>query len=119
MHDLDKKLPLSSILIVLLLLLFCPVGNEAISKELVLKENVHKYMPGKYIEYLEDKDKSLSIYDIVEEVTENDFQQSMEMVPRFGFTSSAYWFRLSIRNLSNDDKSLFFEVTQLCAIVVP
>ncbi|MCP3927649.1 MAG: hypothetical protein GY705_00940, partial [Bacteroidetes bacterium] len=75
-----------------------------------IRSSPKQYMLGTYIEYLEDKEKKLTIDDITHLKGENVFQQSNEVVPRFGFTSSAYWFRLKVRNLSNDDKQLYLEV---------
>ncbi len=79
-------------------------------KELVLQENVGKYQLGKYVEYLEDKEKSYTITDLSRSDNGIVFQQSNKNIPRFGFSSSAYWFRLTIQNPLADDKKLYLEL---------
>ncbi|MCP3888691.1 MAG: response regulator [Desulfobulbaceae bacterium] len=85
----------------------CSSGNTT---ELVIGEVLNKNSVGHYIEFYEDKEKSLTIHDVSQMNSENQFQNSDRSVPRFGFSSSAYWVRLAISNATNQDKQLFLEV---------
>ncbi len=84
--------------------------SKGVSYTYSLRSSAKQYTLGTYIEYLEDKEKKLTIDDVTHLNGGNVFQQSNEVVPRFGFSSSAYWFRLKVRNLSNDDRQLYLEV---------
>jgi len=95
------------VLFSLLFILFCTTGFGA---PVVLKEDRNLYMIGNQIEFLEDKEQKLTIEDIAGIDAKAFFQKSEKIVPRFGFTSSAYWFHIAVRNPSPVDKRLFIEI---------
>ncbi len=84
--------------------------SNGIATELVLEENVNKYAAGQFIDYFEDKEKMLTIDDISQLDSEIEFLESNNNVPSFGFTSSAYWFRLIIKNPFTLDKQIYLEI---------
>src|SRR3990172_6932936 len=74
-----------------------PVGDSFSSKSI-----------GESLEYLEDKTKTLTIDQIVQE-TEWTVSRSESL--NFGFTPSAYWFRFAVNNTGTEILDLFFEIT--------
>ncbi|MCG8315083.1 MAG: ATP-binding protein [Pseudomonadales bacterium] len=84
------------IIVITVFSLFCGVSYGA---NLLISPHVYKYELNPYIEYLEDKDGTLEIEDIIMDYTEPKFwTQNKEEVPNFGFSHSAYWFRITIVN---------------------
>jgi len=53
---------------------------------------------GAYLEYLEDPTGELSPAAVRSQLKEDDFRPVKEAVPNFGYSSSTYWFHLSIEN---------------------
>lgn len=106
----EKQIFFPLFFLILVIIIFSSVHSNGEAKELVLKENVNKYVLGKYIEYYEDKDKSLTIEDISHVNGGIEFHHSNKIVPKFGFSSSAYWFRLTIQNSSIEDNQLYLEI---------
>jgi len=68
------------------------------SESVILKKEKGIYLLGSNIEYLEDKEKKYSIYDVSAKNSELDFQQLKENSKNFGYTNSAYWFHIKIFN---------------------
>ncbi len=52
---------------------------------------------GPLVEYLEDPDGSLTIDAIRDDQTARDWQPSDQYAPSFGYTTSAYWIRFSLK----------------------
>ena len=61
---------------------------------------------GEHLEILEDKDKNLTIYDIISKNYQNRFQRNEQKVVNLGYTNSAYWIRFTLENNSGDEKML-------------
>ena len=74
-----------------LLFVFILMLHGAVAAQLHLNE-AQEYELGGYIDYYEDKEGFLSL----EEVQKKPFARLDEAVPSFGFTSSAYWFKVAI-----------------------
>ena len=68
---------------------------------LVLTDAQDEYPLGLLLEYLEDPAGILTIDDITSPATAAQFFRSLTFLPNFGFTNSAYWVRIRIRNLSS------------------
>lgn len=84
-----------------LLICVCMIsaGGYAQAASLLVSPHVYHYELSPYIEYLEDKDGSLEIADILLDYRNSDlWVQNKGGVPNLGFTSSAYWFRINIVN---------------------
>lgn len=77
---------ISRVLIVFILML-----NGAVAAQLKMND-ADEYQLGGYIDYYEDREGLLSL----EEVHQKPFVHLDEDVPSFGFTGSAYWFKVTI-----------------------
>lgn len=65
---------------------------------LALTESNGRYPLGLALEYLEDVTGHLTIEDVSQPATQDQFTLSRDDVPNFGFTTSAYWARVRLRN---------------------
>jgi len=103
---LKLKILYSSRIILLLMLLFMLACSSVQAKVLELVQGQEEYGLGLYVDLLEDPSGELSITDIQQAQYQNGFVPSMEEKPSLGFTSSAYWARITIRN--NQAKSRLY-----------
>jgi len=62
---------------------------------------------GTYTEYLEDKGGKLTIQEAMKHA---GWEQSKGTSLNFGYTDSAYWFRITVNNTTRDMKNMFLEV---------
>ncbi|MBT6491777.1 MAG: hypothetical protein HOK97_18550 [Deltaproteobacteria bacterium] len=69
----------------------------------ILVENPGQASLSSHIEYLEDKEGTLTIHEVA---TSSEFTDAGEDTPNFGFTDSVYWFRFSITNNTKHDTLL-------------
>jgi len=65
---------------------------------------------GKYIEVLEDKSGELTIEDILSVEMQKQFVPSEQEEPGFGFTSSAYWVKLTTNNSTDREIRWYLEI---------
>ncbi|MBF0443781.1 MAG: hypothetical protein HQK54_17870, partial [Oligoflexales bacterium] len=84
-------------------------GNDAFPK-IVLKDEIDRYQLGRVVQYIEDREGILTIDDITSQKSEKFWQDSRWDVPNFGFSNSAYWFRLKIENSLPDSRNWLFEL---------
>ncbi len=75
----------------------CPFSARA-QEPVILTDEQGKYSLGLYLEYLEDPAKELTFSDVSSSEFEPRFTSSREEFPNFGFTNSAFWVRLTVRN---------------------
>ncbi|WP_141733213.1 7TM diverse intracellular signaling domain-containing protein [Oligoflexus tunisiensis] len=68
--------------------------------DLVLDPGTGKYLLGPYLEILEDPSGALTIDDVSHESGNFTWEKSQVDVPNFGYTKSAYWFRLQMKSPS-------------------
>ena len=68
---------------------------------LVLKGEQQKFVLGPGLEILEDPSGRLTIADVMKPENSTRFVPCPSRIPSFGFTKSAFWVRISIRNESN------------------
>ena len=91
---------------IFLALFFCFPALALCAEPLTLKEGQKEYPLGKYLQILEDPSGQLTL----EEVTSPEFSQqfvaSEAEIPNFGFTSSTYWARFAVENLSPETEWL-------------
>ncbi len=58
---------------------------------------------GLYLSYLEDPTNSLQLDDII--ASDKSWNNSQSEIINFGFTASTYWFRLQLKNTSNNNQN--------------
>lgn len=73
------------------------LGN-IFSKEIILDNNVDDYVIGKSLLYLEDKDHTLTFDEISSKEFQGKFIKSEVNKPNFGYSSSCYWLKFSVKN---------------------
>ena len=70
------------------------------SNPITLQDGKEFYELGFHLDILEDKSKKLKIDDVNKSEYLTKFQKSKVNIPNYGFSKSAYWFRLKIYNMS-------------------
>ena len=70
------------------------------SNPITLEDGKEFYELGLHLDILEDKTKKLKIDDISRPKYLNQFKKSKVQIPNYGYSKSAYWFRLKIYNMS-------------------
>ncbi len=73
-------------------------GDHLTPQPVILTDGQSRYPLGRYLEILEDPEKSWTIADVTSPEMARQFVPSQEAVPNFGFTDSAYWARLRVKN---------------------
>ncbi len=79
------------------LLLLCWV-LPGVAAALELAGNTQQYPLGGYLSWLEDKPGRLNLEQVIDADATRRFTVSRQRVPNFGFTRSAYWFKLPLAN---------------------
>jgi signal transduction histidine kinase len=74
-----------------------PAAFEA---RVVLTDEQAQYPLGQYLYILEDPSRELTIADVSSPAYDSRFVRSQSDVPNYGYTTSAYWVKLSIENRS-------------------
>ncbi|MCX6133035.1 MAG: PAS domain S-box protein [Ignavibacteriales bacterium] len=80
-----------------------PVLHAQHRGPLILTNSQGSYRLGLHLEYLEDKDRSLTIQDVSSLGFAGRFVKSDFEVPNFGITRSAFWVRLKVKNESDKE----------------
>ena len=73
-------------------------SNPPISDPLILTDAQGKYPLGLHVDILEDPQGELTIEAVASPEFESQFTPSLEEVPNYGFTNSAYWVRVDLDN---------------------
>ena len=95
----------------LILFLFLPLsGLSAQQVIFTIAPSVNDVPLGKYIEILEDKTGNLTIEDVTSPEILQRFSPSNQEEPGFGFTSSVYWARLTVKNPLHDSVEWLLEI---------
>ena len=76
----------------------------------ILERGKGEYPLGFHLSILEDKEKKLTIEQVTSEPILSKFKKSEEIVPNFGFTTSAYWIRFTVINPLDQNWQSFLEV---------
>ena len=74
-----------------------------------LTDDVKRYSIGLYSDYLEDVDHQWTIGDVGREPISGQFIPLNKEFPSFGFTQSAYWFRIQLENQTGITQNLLLE----------
>lgn len=82
----------------LLVVLISSLGNAYAGQVLNLVDGTENYPLGLHLSYFEDKEGRMSLQEVLEEETLQDFTPSTKAVPSFSFTKSSFWFRLDLHN---------------------
>ena len=77
---------------------------------LVLQPGTDRYSIGTYLYYLKDPGGKLSLSQITAPEISRRFSRCDDPAPGFGFTSSTYWFRFSLRNPSSGQITRYLEI---------
>ena len=80
------------------------------SEPLVITEQKNLYSLGRHLDILEDQTRQLVISDILQPETETLFQASVDGAPGFGFTTSAFWARMTITSRLDSPATYYFEL---------
>ena len=75
---------------------FSSFGLEA--SPIILKSEKDIYELGLHLDILEDKTKKLSINDVTSSELLPNFKKSTEKVPNFGYSTSAFWIKIIVKN---------------------
>jgi two-component sensor histidine kinase len=89
------------------LLLLIPAQSLLGSEPLVLNENLTQITAGKNFEYIEDKNRSLSIKNITD--TSINWKKSENYILFFGFSGYSYWFRFTVKNNTADTMTWYLK----------
>ncbi len=80
-------------------------------KTIIIDKNTEVYpLEGACLEYLEEKDKRLTIDDVTAERYSGNFQINEQKTINLGYTHSAYWIRFTVQNNLPEEKVLFMEI---------
>jgi methyl-accepting chemotaxis protein len=94
-------------LCIAILILLSPVSLLAL-ESIPVDTSFDKKTIGLFIEYIEDKDKLLTIDTVIHN---KEWSVSNRDSFNFGFTKSVYWFRFAIDNAAAGPVDLFFEIS--------
>jgi len=75
----------------------CYCGAHAATSLLLLDGSHASYSLGELVEFHEDRAANLDLREI-SQLPENAWQQHTKAIPNFGFSRSAYWFRIRLQN---------------------
>lgn len=90
----------------------CIAAQAAVRRELprVPVTDTQIRLPlGLYLEVLEDPTKSLTLGSVLSDSLSERFTRGKSEVPSFGFTSSAYWMRFTLKNSAPTSRTFFLE----------
>jgi serine phosphatase RsbU (regulator of sigma subunit) len=93
------------IILVLLLGLMSELRAQSV---LTIEDDFKSSMLGSFLSVHEDPEGSSSITDIVQDST--SFRAVKGTIPLYSFSSSAYWFRLTLHNPDLHEKQLFLQI---------
>ena len=95
-------------------LVFCAcsaLADNSAFAPVSLNPAIEKVNLAPHADYLEDRNQLLTINDLLQQSTIGLNWQRSQGVPNFGYTQSAYWFRVSLDNLQSVDEPLLLEVS--------
>ena len=102
MSNLKKK---AFVLALIVAILCCGAASAqgedpAGANPVLLTDDQERYPLGLHLELLEDPSGELTIEDVTSPEFDLQFEASQMETPNYGFTDSAYWIRLGLRNES-------------------
>lgn len=75
-------------------------GDTSTQGPLILTERQGAYPLGLHMDILEDPSGELTIQDVVSPEFDSQFKPSTAEIPIYGYTDSAFWLRLNLKNIS-------------------
>lgn len=88
-----------------------PRALSALSLPIALTEETGRFPVARQnLEIYEDTTGKLDIEDVSSPEISQQFEPSKEKTPNFGYTSSSYWFRFSVRNEAAEDTEWLLEI---------
>lgn len=93
----------------LAILLIIYIPSSAGARTIPIDKSVNKIPIGTSIEYYEDRGGRLGIKDIAGAAMAGKWEKSDTATPNFGFTTSVYWVRFTLKNRSGEDVDLYLE----------
>lgn len=85
-------------------------GNASDNKDNFLLHGGKKYVPGKDVEYFEDKGGELELIDIISNEKFIDFKKNDSELVNFGYTKSAFWVKIKWNGNDVRYKNLILDV---------
>ncbi len=79
--------------------------------QVVINSEAEAYVLGQLMDYQEDTSLELTIKDVTAPYGAKRFQPHQKSFPNFGFTQSAFWFRTTLINRTEERQSLILEQT--------
>ena len=89
---------------------FAQADDAGLPKPVVLADEQGEYPLGLHLEILEDPSGELTIEDVASPEFDSRFVPSQVEVPNYGFTDSAYWTRVRLRNETSLVRQWLLEV---------
>jgi serine phosphatase RsbU (regulator of sigma subunit) len=106
-----KKYGIMKIHMAALLIMGCiPLSARTISPAVLLEAGKNEYPLGTHVDYLEDRDERFLIGDITAGGNELPIMHSTKENINLGFSSSAWWFRFTVKNLDHDNGRWLLEL---------
>ena len=99
-----------SFLLSALLLLLITLPGHSFARPVQLDPEQGKLSLGSSLEYLEDPTGQIPLATIHTRLKEGAFHPVTEAVPNFGYSSSTYWFHLSIENPGTQPEARYLEI---------
>ena len=89
---------------IILFLFLLPLGRSLSAKTspVILNDGKEHYEINLNFDFLEDKTGLLKIEDVTSQKWANQFKNNKREAPSFGFSNSAFWFRVEVKNSSKE-----------------
>ena len=85
------------------------ISDSPNSEPIILNDKQGQYPLGRYLDILEDPGGELTIEDVTSPEYEARFERSQEAVPNYGYSDSAFWLRVRLRNETSLINQWFLE----------
>jgi len=94
----------------LLIMAGMPLSARTVTPAVLLETGKNEYPLGTHVDYLEDRGERFLIGDITAGGNELPFIRSAKENINLGFSSSAWWFRFTVKNLDHDNGRWLLEL---------
>lgn len=89
--------------------IFFFISFAIFSDPIILEDNFRSIPIGINLDYLEDKENKLTIYDVTSQYYQNKFKKSNVHKLNFGYTKSIYWIKFEIQSILSEKKEIYLE----------
>lgn len=105
--DIIRSYTLKSVVIFFIYFIFVyPLQHVEASEGIQLHNGKERYSVGPVLELLEDKENKWTIYDVAGGSLDDQFFQFNGNIPSYGYSSSAFWVRMTFDNQSESEEWL-------------